>query len=89
VYHKINMLPRIRIKCPRCHSLLQEAFLRSAVGRMNNRLHTPTGPRKVLRPCPFCNKKFGARDIRVHKPRCPKKPEKRISDSSTKAISAR
>jgi len=41
---------------------------------MYNRLHTPTGPPKVLRPCPFCRKKFGTRELREHKPRCPKKP---------------
>jgi hypothetical protein len=32
-----------------------------------------TPPRaKVLRPCPRCGKEFGARDMRVHLPTCPK-----------------
>jgi ssDNA-binding Zn-finger/Zn-ribbon topoisomerase 1 len=25
---------------------------------------------KVLRPCPKCGKPFGARELRIHKPRC-------------------
>jgi hypothetical protein len=28
----------------------------------------------VLRPCPFCGEQFGGRELRTHKPRCPKKP---------------
>jgi hypothetical protein len=24
----------------------------------------------TLRPCPFCGKQFGARELRAHKPRC-------------------
>jgi hypothetical protein len=25
---------------------------------------------KILRPCPKCGKPFGARELRIHKPRC-------------------
>jgi hypothetical protein len=43
------------------------AILRSAVGE-DEQSATHAHPPKVLLPCPCCNKKFGARDIRVHKP---------------------
>lgn len=28
---------------------------------------------KVKRPCPTCRRMFGARELREHQPRCPKK----------------
>ena len=31
------------------------------------------GKPKVMRPCPHCGIEFGAREIRVHLPRCPRK----------------
>ena len=66
-------MPRLIFTCPHCRRPLSTKFLRSAVGQMYNRLRTPTGPPKVLRPCRFCSKKFGAREMREHLPRCPKK----------------
>jgi hypothetical protein len=66
-------MPRLRFACPHCRWPIPTKFLQSAVGKINNRLRTPTGPPKVLRPCPFCKKKFGSNDLRDHKPRCPKK----------------
>jgi len=32
------------------------------------------GQPKVMRPCPYCKEKFGARDLRAHKPRCSSRP---------------
>jgi predicted RNA-binding Zn-ribbon protein involved in translation (DUF1610 family) len=32
------------------------------------------GAVKVMKPCPWCGNEFGAREMRVHKPRCPKRP---------------
>ena len=33
------------------------------------------GDTTVLRPCPFCREKFGARAMRKHTPACPKNPK--------------
>jgi hypothetical protein len=30
---------------------------------------------KVMRPCPWCRKSFGARDLRKHGPVCSKSPK--------------
>ncbi len=50
-----------------------EEILAEAGRRRRAMVSGPTNP-KVLRPCPFCKKKFGAREMRTHKPVCPKKP---------------
>lgn len=31
------------------------------------------GRRHVLRPCDWCGEAFGARDMRLHRPNCPKR----------------
>lgn len=36
-----------------------------------NRTHQPRA--KVKRPCPLCKRMFGARELKEHKPHCPKK----------------
>src|ERR1700722_13385155 len=66
-------MPRLIFTCPHCRRPLSTKFLRSAVGQMYNRLRTPTGPPKVLRPCGFCSKKFGPREMRENRPGWPKK----------------
>jgi hypothetical protein len=33
------------------------------------------GQEPVIRACPHCHEKFPAREMRVHKPRCPKNPK--------------
>jgi hypothetical protein len=33
------------------------------------------GKEKVLRPCKWCKKKFGAVEMREHRPKCPKRPK--------------
>jgi hypothetical protein len=66
-------MPRLVFRCPHCNRSIAPGPLKSYVGKMYNRLHTPTGPPKVLRPCPFCRKKFGCDELRAHKPQCPKK----------------
>jgi hypothetical protein len=38
------------------------------------RAQQPPPRQKVLRPCPYCFEKFGARDLVKHKPRCSKSP---------------
>lgn len=50
-----------------------KAKLQSAVmRRFRSQRQTASGAPKVFRPCPYCNLKFGARELRVHKPHCPK-----------------
>jgi hypothetical protein len=45
-----------------------------------NRLSRKSQPRaKVKRPCPTCKKMFGARDLRAHKPSCPKRQQKKAA----------
>jgi hypothetical protein len=47
-------------------------FVREWFSRMrNNRKRQPRA--KVKRPCPTCRRMFGARELREHKPHCPKK----------------
>jgi hypothetical protein len=74
---QLEPMPRLRFACPHCRRPLPAKFLRSAAGKIYNRLRTPTGPPKVLRPCPFCRKKLGAREMRLHMPRCPKRSSRR------------
>ena len=40
--------------------------------RIANSRSSPPTPKK-MRPCPYCSKEFGARDLRAHIPRCPQK----------------
>lgn len=40
--------------------------------RLAEKRATPAVPKK-LRPCPYCSKEFGAREMRIHVPRCPKR----------------
>lgn len=40
--------------------------------RLAEKRPAPAVPKK-LRPCPLCAKPFGARELREHKPRCPKR----------------
>jgi hypothetical protein len=34
---------------------------------------------KIKRPCPHCNRPFGARDLKAHKPRCPKREQRKAA----------
>ena len=42
--------------------------------RLAKNRKTPAVPKK-LRPCPHCSKEFGARELRAHLPKCPKRQE--------------
>ena len=62
--------------CPKCHKRLPTDFLLAAAGAARARLRPPEnrrGKAKILKPCPFCKKKFGVAEMRTHKPVCPKK----------------
>jgi len=39
-------------------------------GRRRRALAPKVTNPKVLRPCPKCGKPFGARELRLHKPKC-------------------
>jgi len=63
------------MNCPTCHAPIPDAAIQSEIGRRQNaRRKTHVGPPKVLRPCPHCRARFGARELRAHKPQCPEKP---------------
>jgi hypothetical protein len=49
-------------------STIPDAALNAEFGR---RIPAPPPRAKVLRPCKFCGRKYGARDLRAHLPRCP------------------
>jgi hypothetical protein len=42
----------------------------SEAGRRRRALAPQAPNPKVLRPCPKCGKPFGARELRIHKPKC-------------------
>jgi hypothetical protein len=50
---------------------LQTAVMR----RFRSQRKTKSGRSKELRPCPYCKLEFGGRELRAHKPRCPKAPQ--------------
>ncbi len=55
------------IACPYCNHSLRPAFVLSEANRLRGRLG---GRKKVLKPCPKCGAKFGARELREHLSRC-------------------
>lgn len=73
VYHRGVEKPELI--CPNCHTKIPVKAAKSFCGKLSvwQRKHDK-GPEKVMRPCPFCEKDFGARELRKHKPRCPRKP---------------
>lgn len=54
--------------CPHCHKPISRSDAARAL--RSDKSHRA----KVLRPCKFCGRKFGAREMRKHVPECPKKP---------------
>jgi hypothetical protein len=57
--------------CPFCRSVLSDQWIKAAHSRVAGR----TGGRPaVLRECSFCRQKYCSRELRIHQPRCPKKP---------------
>jgi hypothetical protein len=57
--------------CPHCDHVLSDEWIKAAHSRVAGRIG---GRPRVLRPCLFCKKKFGARELRGHIPRCDKAP---------------
>jgi hypothetical protein len=58
-------------KRPPLSDYTDEEIFSEAARRMRARQDLPNP--KVLRPCPYCKKQFGARDLRKHLPACPKR----------------
>lgn len=55
--------------------LFPKRFLVSFAGAIASRLRkTRSGAKKVPHTCPYCSKQFGARELREHRPVCPKNP---------------
>jgi|SRR5579884_236224 len=52
-----------------------EVLLAESARRLRARQVNPPRP-KVTRPCEFCQELFGARDMRKHRPVCPKRHDK-------------
>jgi hypothetical protein len=55
--------------CPHCKHELSDDWIKAAHSRVAGRRG---GRPQVSRPCPYCKKEFGARDLREHMPRCDK-----------------
>lgn len=50
-----------------------EIFAECARRNRAKQTHLPNPP--VLRPCRYCKRKFGARELRAHQPHCEKSPK--------------
>lgn len=57
-------------RCPHCNHVLSDAWIRASHSRIAGR---SGGRPLVLRACPLCKFEFGARELRKHIPRCPKR----------------
>ena len=57
-------------------SSIPDDILYAEVGRRRvaKRPEGVGGRPKVLHECPHCAREFGARDLRKHMPRCPRRP---------------
>jgi RNase P subunit RPR2 len=64
---------RPRFHCPHCKQPIAPRLIKSAAARINRSRQAPPVP-KVLTPCPHCGQEKGARELRLHKPRCKKNP---------------
>jgi hypothetical protein len=56
-------------------STIPDDVLHAEVGRRRVAHRDPenAGRPRLLRPCKWCKQKFGAREMRVHVPACPKR----------------
>ncbi len=61
-------------QCPHCNRALSDEWIKAAHSRVAGRAG---GRPRILRGCPFCKEKFGAREFREHLPRCEKNPHPR------------
>lgn len=64
--------------CPHCKHELSDDWIKAAHSRVAGRRG---GRPQVLRPCPYCREKFGARDLREHIPQCDKAPKRAATKS--------
>lgn len=56
-------------------SIPDKVLLSESAKRLRARQPKPPRP-KVKRPCEFCQELFGARDMRKHRPQCPRRNDK-------------
>ena len=59
-------------QCPFCRAALSDEWVKAAHSRVAGRAG---GRPRVLRRCPFCREKFGARALREHAPVCEENPK--------------
>jgi hypothetical protein len=75
---KVAPAGAVGANCPYCKHELSDDWIKAAHSRIAGR---QGGRPRVLRPCPYCRKKFGARDLREHIPQCDKVPKRAASKS--------
>jgi hypothetical protein len=61
------------MNCPHCHRHISPKLIRSAAVKLNRARQARPNP-KILTPCPHCGELKGVRELRTHKPACPKNP---------------
>jgi endogenous inhibitor of DNA gyrase (YacG/DUF329 family) len=62
------------MNCPHCHKHIPPKLIRLAAGKLNRSKRTAAPNPKILTPCPHCGELRGVRELRAHRPVCPKNP---------------
>jgi hypothetical protein len=62
------------MNCPHCHKHISPKLIRLAAGKLNRSKRTAAPNPKILTPCPHCGELRGVRELRAHRPVCPKNP---------------
>lgn len=65
----------VNTDCPHCGKHIKAAIIKSWNGQLiQSRRVEFKGPPKRMRRCRYCRQPFSAQELRVHMPRCPKRP---------------
>jgi endogenous inhibitor of DNA gyrase (YacG/DUF329 family) len=62
------------MNCPHCHKHISPKLIRGAAAKLNRSKKTVVPKPKILTPCPHCGELRGVRELRAHRPVCPKNP---------------
>jgi sarcosine oxidase delta subunit len=62
------------MNCPHCHKHISPKLICSAAAKLNRSKQTAVPKPKILTPCPHCGELRGVRELRAHRPVCPKNP---------------
>ena len=85
-------IPDVKINvgiCPNCQEpvKIDSQEISRLAGKIGRKARKTAGAKpKQMRPCPFCRLPFSAVDLRLHKPRCPKKPPGKVGKPRDPAI---